>query len=415
MSLGLLLACSSVVTAQSPTSCAREVVVQPGDTLASLAEQYYGEASAYGEILAATNAQAALDASFARIANPNLIGAGWKLCLPGLPQPATDRASRNAGQPPVQAMSANPLVALMPLIQRISRLSIPNLRSEDHPGSLIDLEETLTPGPNYNRYLASYRSEGLKIYALMTIPSEPMPPGGWPVIVFNHGYMPPDRYQSTSGYEEHIDAFARHGYIVFRPDYRGYGNSQGEAAGGYDIPNYTVDVLNAVASLQQFPQAAPHRVGMWGHSLGGTITLYSMESGAEIKAGVIWAGVVGSYPDLLALWESHPALLPSQATAWRDLLLNTFGAPDQNPVFWNPISPLNYLADLSGPLQLHHGSNDESVPAGFSRQLAQQAQAAGKIVDYYEYPGDDHNLSLSSATALERSLAFFDYYLKPKG
>jgi dienelactone hydrolase len=414
LSAGLLLAASSVVTAQSATTCAKEIVVQPGDTLATLADQYLGNASAYGEILAATNAQAAVDSSFARITNPNVIGAGWKLCLSNSPQSAANPVSRSAERLPTQA-AASSIAELTPLIQRIVRLSIPNLRSEEHPGSVINLEETLSAGPNYDRYLASYLSEGLKIYALMTVPTGPMPPGGWPVIVFNHGYMPPDRYQSTGGYAAHIDAFARHGYIVFRPDYRGYGNSEGEAAGGYDIPNYTVDVLNAVAALQQFPQAAPHRIGMWGHSLGGTITLYSMVSGAEIKAGVIWAGVVGSYPDLLALWERQPSLLPTQAAAWRDALLAIVGTADQNPTFWNAISPTNYLADLSGPLQLHHGSSDESVPAEFSRRLAQQVQAAGKTADYYEYPGDDHTLSLHMDVALERSLAFFDYYLKPKG
>jgi uncharacterized protein len=415
LSASLLLAWPGAVTAQSAPPCADEISVQPGDTLASLAERHYGDASAYREILAATNTQAAVDSSFTPITNPNVIGVGWKLCLSGSPQLVTNTPGRAAEPPPNRVATTGSIAELTPLIQRIARLSIPNLRGEAYPGSVISLEETLTPGPNYNRYLAAYRSEGLKIYALMTVPTGPMPPDGWPVIVLNHGYTPPERYQSTGGYEMHIDAFARHGYIVFRPDYRGYGNSQGEAAGGYDVPNYTVDVLNAVAALQQFPQAAPNRIGMWGHSLGGSITLYSMVSGADIKAGVIWAGVVGSYPDLLALWERQPSLLPIQAAGWRDALLAVVGPPDQNPIFWNAISPTNYLAYLSGPLQLHHSSGDASVPAEFSSRLAQQVQAAGITADYYEYAGDDHSLSLHAATALARSLAFFDYYLKPKG
>ena len=78
------------------------------------------------------------------------------------------------------------------------------------------------------------------------------------------------------------------------------------------------------------------------------------------------------------------------------------------------ISPSSYLADLSGPLQLHHGTADESVPTEFSQTLYQQAQAAklSVPVEYYEYPGDNHNLSKSFNTAMQRSIAFFDKYVK---
>ena len=91
-----------------------------------------------------------------------------------------------------------------------------------------------------------------------------------------------------------------------------------------------------------------------------------------------------------------------------------YGSPESNPAFWASISPSSYLADLSGPLQLHHGTADESVPTEFSQTLYQQAQAA-KLpvpVEYYEYPGDNHNLSKSFNTAMQRSIAFFDKYVK---
>ncbi len=172
------------------------------------------------------------------------------------------------------------------------------LKDQAYPGSEITIEETLEPGPNYNRYLAAYRSEGFKIYALLTIPYGEKPATGWPVIVFNHGYIPPAAYRTTERYIAYVDGFARSGYIVFRPDYRGHGNSEGEARGAYGSPDYTIDVLNAVAALKAHPDADPGRIGMWGHSMGGYITLRSMVVSEDIKAGVIWAGVVGPYPSL---------------------------------------------------------------------------------------------------------------------
>jgi dienelactone hydrolase len=61
----------------------------------------------------------------------------------------------------------------------------------------------------------------------------------------------------------------------------------------------TVDVLNALASVARYPDADPDRIGMWGHSMGGTITLRAMVVTDTIWAGVIWAGVVAPYPDLV--------------------------------------------------------------------------------------------------------------------
>src|SRR3989344_2513825 len=66
-------------------------------------------------------------------------------------------------------------------------LSIETLRQGNYPGSDILIEQTLAPGSNYRRYIASYKSEGLKIYGLLTVPSTGS--GPWPAIVFNHGYI----------------------------------------------------------------------------------------------------------------------------------------------------------------------------------------------------------------------------------
>lgn len=292
-------------------------------------------------------------------------------------------------------------------------LSIEALRQGNYPGSDVLIEETLEPGANYSRFLASYRSEGLKIYAYLTVPAGDPPPQGWPVIVFNHGYIPPAEYRSTERYVAYVDALARSGYIVFRPDYRGHGFSEGQARGAYSRPDYTIDVLNALASIRRFPGAAPDRVGMWGHSMGGYITLRVMISGQPVRAGVIWAGVVASYADLLTRWRATPpAGLSPGATSWRTRFVEEFGSPEQNPAFWESISANSYLADLSGPLQLHHGTADADVPYFFSEQLADQVRAAGREVEFYGYPGDNHNISENFSLAMQRTIEFFDRALK---
>lgn len=298
-------------------------------------------------------------------------------------------------------------------------LAIPAMRKGEYPGSDLVIEQTLSPGSNYSRYIASYRSEGLKIYGLLTVPTGTKPATGWPVIIFNHGYIPPMQYKTTERYVAYVDGFARNGFIVFKSDYRGHGNSEGNAStGSYGSPGYTADVLNAVSTLKKYTDADPSRMGMWGHSMGGYITLRAMVINKDIKAGVIWAGVVGSYQDLLNNWRRRsgnnptPSPFPSSARRWRQELIEQYGTPEANPSFWASISANTYLSDISGPLQLHHGTADHSVPVEFSRTLEQQMKTAGKDIELYTYSGDDHNISANFSSAMQRSIDFFIHHVK---
>lgn len=293
-------------------------------------------------------------------------------------------------------------------------MSIAALRARSYPGSEITIEQDLDPGPNYHRYYASYLSDGLKIYALLTVPFGDPPPGGWPAIVFNHGYIPPEVYRTTERYVNYVGDLAQNGYIVFRIDYRGHDRSEGVATGAYGDPGYTVDVLNAVASIRQFPQANPRKIGMWGHSMGGFLTLRAMVISKDIKAGVIWSGVVGSYPDMISIWHRNgpTPTPPPTARGWRRQWVEQYGTPEQNPVFWDSISANAYLSDLSGPLQLDASPQDEEVPYIFSETLAKEVQSAGKVVELNTFEGNDHNLKQSFSAAMARTIEFYDQYLK---
>lgn len=296
-------------------------------------------------------------------------------------------------------------------------LQITEMRKNEYPGSDLAIEQSLPVGSNYDRYIASYRSDGLKIYALLTIPHGKKPENGWPVVIFNHGYIAPTQYRTAERYIPYTDAFSRNGYILFRPDYRGHGNSEGQPTGAYGSNAYTIDVLNALATMKRYKDADSTQIGMWGHSMGGYITLRTMVISKDIKAGVIWAGVVASYSDLLNNWRRRnpsPSPLPGNINprGWRQALVTEFGEPQENPQFWNSISATSFLGDISGPIQLHHGTSDSSVPIAFSEKLAGLLKEQGKTVELYTYPGDDHNIGQNLSPALQRSVKFFDTYLK---
>jgi uncharacterized protein len=291
-------------------------------------------------------------------------------------------------------------------------MMIQAMREREYPGSDIVIERELDRGANYRRYYASYMSEGLKQYGLLTIPDGEKPATGWPVIIFNHGYIPPTVYRTTERYIAYVDSLALSGYIVFRVDYRGHDQSEGEATGAYGSPGYVVDVLNATASMKRYPDADPNRIGMWGHSMGGYITLRAMVIDPDIKAGVIWAGVVGPYPDPFERGIRGPTPVvtgtasPFGRGGWRQWL-ELYGTPEENPAFWNGVSANSFLTDLSGPIQLHHGTNDESVPLAASQTLYDEMIEAGMPVEFYVYEGDNHNLSGFFSQAMTRTIEFF--------
>lgn len=347
----------------------------------------------------------------------------------------------NIPQKDSSVKDTSPIDEVGGLINQENPLSIEYMRKQEYPGSDIVIEQTLEPGSTYQRYIASYKSEGLKIYALLTIPNGERPKNGWPVIIFNHGYIPPEEYRTTERYLAYTDIFSRNGYIVFKSDFRGHGSSEGRPEGGYYSPAYTIDVLNGLASVKKLtiknlpPEneiaspaaqdredkhllADPHRIGMWGHSMGGSVTLRSMVIDKEIKAGVIWAGVVADYKDLATNWHRATPFTPSgreqaaRSGNGRQQLIDIYGAFDANPDFWHSIAPIYFVKDLTAPIQIHHGTEDEDVPLLFSQRLDDAMKAAGKTVEFYTYEGADHNISQDVDQALQRSLDFFDRYVK---
>lgn len=307
-----------------------------------------------------------------------------------------------------------------PLILQPSHpLMISEMRSKFYTGSDILIEEKLDSGSNYDNYISSYKSEGLKIYSLLTVPQGQKPKGGWPVVVFNHGYIPPEIYRTNERYTAYVDTFASRGYIVFKPDFRGNGNSEGQPEGAYYSTAYTNDSLNAVASIKKFKDANPNKIGVWGHSMGGHIALReAVINKQDIKAVVIWGGVVGSYYDLMNNWHRRVPYSPSPREQYfrgrnRQELIKKYGIPQSNPAFWNSIDPTNFVADIQAPIQLHQGLEDEEVPSAFSQSLYEKMKSAKKTVEFYTYEGADHNISEPSFDlAMKRSIDFFDKYLK---
>ena len=289
------------------------------------------------------------------------------------------------------------------------------------------IEEELTPGSNYQRYIASYESMGNTIYGLLTIPNEDPPEGGFPAIVFNHGYIPPRQYQTTERYVAYVDNLARNGFVVFKIDLRGHGNSEGEPNGAYFSNGYTVDAISALNSLKNMPEVNKDRIGMWGHSMAGNLLLRAMLVSDEIKAGVIWAGAVYSYADFAQYrlndtsyvrretTEEEQRRRYSESSLVMEEVRKLREEPDKidfNGEFWTNISLTSNINHLQHPIQLHHAVNDPVVNVGYMRDLAKVLEAEGKEFEVFEYAGGGHNIeSPYFEIAMQRTVEFFKAHL----
>ncbi len=137
---------------------------------------------------------------------------------------------------------------------------------------------------------------------MVAVPNTPKPKAGYPVLVANHGFDPtPDSIVSRPGdyYRDVPDIYAREGFLVVMPDYRGHNITEGiEFTTGFLATNYyTLDVLALLSALPGLDDADLDKLFLWGHSLGGEIALRTLLVDGSFRGASLWSPVGGS------LWE----------------------------------------------------------------------------------------------------------------
>lgn len=76
------------------------------------------------------------------------------------------------------------------------------------------------------------------------------------------------------------------------------------------------------------------------------------------------------------------------------------------------VTIVTMVTNISGPVQLYHAKSDDHVPYELSLRLENLMKEVEKEVEFYTYETDDYNLPKNLNLALNRSVDFFDRYLK---
>jgi dipeptidyl-peptidase 4 len=245
------------------------------------------------------------------------------------------------------------------------------------------------------------RIDDYKLHARILEPRYLQPNRKYPVI-FGPVYLNTVRnHWAPRHYGTMQQLLVDRGYIVVQVDVRGstgYGRAfreefLGDFAGG-DLD----DLHSAVDYLKTVPYADTTRMGIWGSSYGGTLTIYSLlKKPGLFKAGVAGAAAVDPFffgPDDVAIVRR----------------------PDSLPAAFQR-GAAQYAGNLQDHLLIIHGMADDVVPFKTTVQLAEELMRQGKDFDFAFAPAATHAWTSEPHYArylFNKLVTHFDRYLQPQ-
>lgn len=223
-------------------------------------------------------------------------------------------------------------------------------------------------------------ADGQQMYYRLYKPTDMVEGKKYPVIVDVYGGPHAQRVTNSWGarntYWHHM--MADRGFVIFSLDNRGSWN-RGKK---FEDPIYkklgeveVADQVKGVEFLKSLPYVDADKIGMFGWSYGGYMTIMSMFKEPDVfKVGVSVAPVTD-----WSLYDTH----------YTERYL---GHPDDNKDGYTQSNVFPYLEGLEGDLMIIHGMADDNVLFTNSTKLYKALQDANKSFDMMNYPGSKHSI-----------------------
>ena len=212
-----------------------------------------------------------------------------------------------------------------------------------------------------------------------------------------HGQTVRDQWGGANFFFNEI--LLRDGIAVLQVDNRGMG-ARGKKFAAALMHNFgeveIKDQLNSIdQALAQFPQLDGSRMGWWGWSYGGYMTLMAMTHSDRFKAGIAVAPVTD--------WRDYDSIYTERYA----------GLVPQYEEGYKKGSPITYAANLKGHLLEVHGTSDDNVHMQNTMQMINAFINAGKQFDLQLYPRKTHSISGPGTRVhlFTRIESFFDHEL----
>lgn len=263
--------------------------------------------------------------------------------------------------------------------------------NENHVAELADYN--LSPV----EFLNVTTHDGIRLNAMMIKPPDFNPSQKYPVLVYTYGGPHAQVVRNAWGGANFLwhELMAQHGFLIFAVDNRG------SAGRGHVFEEYIhyrfgaqelSDQRDGVEWLKSQPYVDPERIGIWGWSYGGHMTLHAMfEDSEDFKAGFAGAPVSDWHYYDTIYTERYIGLLP------------------QNEQSYKESSPVENAEKLRGKLLIAQATGDDNVHFANTLDVLEDLIAAGKSVEVMPFPGRGHGISDAPArrVLMRRVMQFF--------
>ena len=295
------------------------------------------------------------------------------------------------------------------LISSSSVSSPPHRRVSDGTGPLaaeVPVEQEI-PRIDYadQRFVEIAADDGISLNAVLWLPPEFDESRRHPVVVYTYGgphaQVVRNEWPTTSRLFNH--ALANRGFVVFALDNRGSAARGREFEGATDLAlgaKQLPDQLAGLAWLKRQPWVDPARIGIWGWSYGGYMTIYALtHAPGAFAAGAAVAPVTD--------WRLYDSI-------YTERYMST---PEANPAGYAAGSVLDAVADLADPLLVIHGTGDDNVHVQHTLQFADRAWRAGVRFDLMLFPNLSHGINApgSHLQVFGAIADFFEEHLMEEG
>lgn len=207
---------------------------------------------------------------------------------------------------------------------------------------------------------------------------------GGPMRQMRDGWHPLHSYAIFHAFTLYL---AHRGYVTLAVNFRGgigygVGFEQGTymAIGVDDV----ADVVSGARYLKALPYVDPDRVGVWGISYGGHMTLAALTKHPDAFA--VGVNIAGIWDE--AAWARWAEREYRMAAGYFKARL---GGPEElRPEVWREASPRHWVAQMTAPLINFHGTKDAAVPFEQLDEIVKDCVAYGKEFETHYYPGETH-------------------------
>ncbi len=237
------------------------------------------------------------------------------------------------------------------------------------------------------------------LFCRMILPHGFEPEKKYPVVVYvyggPHAQLINNTWLNSADWWQYY--LAANGYIAFTIDSRGSdnrGKTFEEIIHRQLGITETADQMKGVEYLKSLPYVDSERIGVYGWSYGGFMTLnLKLRQPETFKVGVAGGPVVD--------WKMYEVMYGER---YMDM-------PEENPEGYNNSNMITLVNNLSGKLMLIHGVQDDTVVMQHSMMFLRECVKQNKQVDFFAYPTHPHNIRGKDRLHLMTKICqyFFDY------